>query len=68
LTRASVTPKEKRKHAELTKFKDEATKIEDILDRAHIGPLELAAKFSAPQEVREGWLKLSAADGDQPFS
>ena len=66
LTRASVTAKEKRKHAELTKFKDETTKIEDILDRAHIGPLELAAKFSAPQEVREGWLKLSAADGDQP--
>jgi hypothetical protein len=61
LTRASVTAKDKRKSQSLDKLKDRTAEIEDILDRAHIGPVNLAAKFSGPQEIREGWLKLSAA-------
>ena len=66
LTRASVTAKDKRKSQSLNEFKDKTTKIEDILDRAHIGPVNLAAKFSGPQEIREGWLKLSATGGEPP--
>jgi hypothetical protein len=58
-TRASVSAKDERKL--LVRHKDKTAQIEDILDRAHIGPVNLAAKFSGPQEIREGWLKLSAA-------
>jgi len=60
-TRASVTPIDQRKEAALINFKDKTAEIEDILDRAHIGPVDPAGKFSGPQEIREGWLKLSPA-------
>jgi hypothetical protein len=66
LTRASVTAKDKRNSQSLKKFEAKTTKVEDILDRAHISPVNLAAKFSGPQEIREGWLKLSAAGVKQP--
>ncbi len=63
-TRASVTAKDKRGQLSLPEsMKD---KIEDILDRAHIGPVDPTAKFSGQQEVREGWLKLSPAPVAQP--
>ena len=62
-TRASVVAKDKRgEPPTLDKFEALTDKIEDILDRVHIGPVDPAAKFSGPQEVREGWLKLSPAD------
>lgn len=68
-TRASVTARDKRDQQSL---RDPAKKhidtIEDILDRAHIGPVDPAAKFSGQQEIREGWLKLSPAPGAQPSS
>lgn len=60
-TRASVTAKDQRDNSTLDTVKDLTEQIEDLLDRAHIGPVDLAAKFSGPQEVREGWLKLSPA-------
>jgi hypothetical protein len=63
--RASVTAKDERKSQSLDRHKDKTAKIEDILDRAHIGPVNLAAKFSGSQEIREGWLKLSAAQDVQ---
>jgi len=64
-TRASVTPKDQRRDASLKDFTDKTPEIEDILERAHIGPVDPTAKFAGPQEIREGWLKLSpAADGD----
>jgi hypothetical protein len=62
-TRASVTAKDERKL--LVRHTDKTAQIEDMLDRAHIGPVNLAAKFSGPQEIREGWLKLSAAENVQ---
>jgi len=65
-TRASVTPKDQRAKPSLDKHKDKTAKIEDMLDRAHIGPVNVTGKFTGPQEIREGWLKLSAADGVQP--
>lgn len=61
LTRASVTATDKRDET-LKDNVDLLDKIEDILDRAHIGPVTPVAKFSGPQEIREGWLKLSAAE------
>ena len=61
-TRANVTPIDQRKEASLINFKDKTAEVEDILDRAHIGPVDPAGKFSGPQEIREGWLKLSPAD------
>lgn len=61
-TRASVTAKDSRNSKTLSPDLKELTeKIEDILDRAHIGPVDQSAKFSGPQEIREGWLKLSPA-------
>jgi hypothetical protein len=67
LTRARVSAKDERKSQSLDKYKDKTSTamIEDILDRAHIGPVNVAAKFSGPQEIREGWLKLSAAEDVQ---
>ncbi|HWF87390.1 MAG TPA: hypothetical protein VN659_01100 [Pyrinomonadaceae bacterium] len=65
-TRASVTPKDKREVATLNVFKDLTERIEDLLDRAHIGPVNLTAKFTGPQEIREGWLKLSVAQTPGP--
>jgi hypothetical protein len=62
-TRASVAAKDQRKSQSLSlpdNLKDKTADIEDILDRAHLGPINPAAKFSGPQEIREGWLKLSA--------
>ena len=68
-TRASVIARDKRSKSPLDdsvmKHKE---KIEDILDRAHIGPVDPTAKFSGQQEVREGWLKLSPAPVAQPSS
>jgi hypothetical protein len=61
-TRASVIAKDERKKRPLPdSLKDRTVAIEDILDRAHIGPVDPAAKFSGAQEIREGWLKLSQA-------
>jgi len=60
--RASVVAKDDRDEPTLDKFEEQTDKIEDILDRVHIGPVDPAAKFSGPQEIREGWLKLSSAD------
>ncbi|HEU5091173.1 MAG TPA: hypothetical protein VFT30_00720, partial [Nitrospira sp.] len=59
--RAFVTEKDKRGSSTLNRFKELTERIEDVLDRAHIGPVNLAAKFTGPQEIREGWLKLSTA-------
>ncbi|HZI47864.1 MAG TPA: hypothetical protein VFD75_08690, partial [Pyrinomonadaceae bacterium] len=64
-TRASVTPKDQRAKPSLDKHKDKTAKIEDMLDRAHIGPVNVTGKFTGPQEIREGWLKLSAAENVQ---
>ena len=61
-TRASVVAKDARRETKLDKFEAQTDKIEDILDRVHIGPVDPAAKFSGPQEFREGWLKLTPAD------
>jgi hypothetical protein len=62
-TRASVTAKDKRGNQSLAdSLKDKVAEIEDILDRTHIGPINPGAKFSGPQEIREGWLKLSVDD------
>jgi hypothetical protein len=65
--RAGVTAKDKRESSTLNSFKDLTERIEDVLDRAHIGPVNLTAKFTGPQEIREGWLKLSMA-GQAPTS
>jgi hypothetical protein len=63
-TRASVKAKDKRASQSLAEnLKDKVAEIEDILDRAQIGPVNPTAKFSGPQEIREGWLKLSVDDG-----
>jgi hypothetical protein len=64
-TRAAVIAKDKRTQSKLDKLEDKRDEIEDILDRAHIGPVNPAAKFSGPQEIREGWLKLSPAHDPQ---
>ena len=65
-TRASVIAKDQRQSPSLPdNLKDKTAEIEDILDRAHIGPINPTAKFSGPQEIREGWLKLSV-DKSQP--
>ena len=56
--RASVAAKDQRRPL-VNELQDKIPVIEDILDRAHIGPVNLEAKFSGPQEIREGWLKLS---------
>jgi hypothetical protein len=45
-------------------LKDKTAEIEDILDRAHIGPINPSARFSGPQEIREGWLKLSVDESN----
>ncbi len=60
--RGSVVAKDDRDEPTLDKFEEQTDKIEDILDRVHIGPVDPIAKFSGPQEIREGWLKLSPAD------
>ena len=61
-TCASVIAKDHRGNRSLSaEVKDHTDKIEDILDRAHIGPVNPSARFSGPQEIREGWLKLSPA-------
>ena len=66
-TRASVTARDKRDDPSLSDaVKEKTDQIEDILDRAHIGPVDRTAKFSGQQEVREGWLKLSPAPVAQP--
>lgn len=66
-TRASVIARDKRGKPSLDDpVKKHTDKIEDILDRAHIGPVDPSAKFSGRQEVREGWLKLSPAGVAQP--
>lgn len=62
-TRASVTAKDKRKDPPDI-VKDKIALVEDILDRAHVGPVDLAANFSGRQEIREGWLKLSMPGDD----
>lgn len=59
--RALVTAKDKRESSTLNSFNELTEQIEDVLDRAHIGPVNLTAKFTGPQEIREGWLKLSTA-------
>ena len=60
-TRASVTPRDQRATSSLPESIKETDQIEDILDRAHIGPVDPTARFSGQQEIREGWLKLSPA-------
>ena len=66
-TRASVTARDKRANPSLSdSLKEKTDKIEDLLDRAHIGPVDPTAKFSGQQEIREGWLKLSPAPDAQP--
>ena len=59
-TKATVTSKDQRSPTPLQNLKDEIPAIEDLLDRSHIGPVDLTARFSGRQEIREGWLKLSA--------
>jgi hypothetical protein len=65
-TRASVKAKDKRASQSLAEnLKDKVAEIEDILDRTQIGPVNPTAKFSGPQEIREGWLKLSLDDSSK---
>lgn len=60
--KASVTAKDLRSPDPLSAdLADKIPELEDFLDRAHIGPVNPAAKFSGPQEIREGWLQLSPA-------
>jgi hypothetical protein len=67
-TRASVTARDKRKKQPLSDAViAKIDRIEDILDRAHIGPVDETAKFSGQQEIREGWLKLSSVPDTQSF-
>jgi hypothetical protein len=62
--RASVRAKDRRSQDPLpADLADKIPEIEDLLDRSHIGPASPEAKFSGPQEIREGWLKLSADGG-----
>ena len=57
-TKAVVTPKDERTNRDLgTEMKDLLPAIEIILARSYIG--KTGAVFAAPQEIREGWLKLS---------
>jgi len=59
-SKARVKPKDQRLEAALGEdMKDKELQIEDILDSGHIGPVNVQATFAAPQEIREGWLKLS---------
>ena len=59
-TRAIIKAKELRKSQSLAdNLQVKTARIEDILDRMHIGPIDPGAKFSGPQQIREGWLKLS---------
>jgi len=66
-SRAHSSAKDQRKNPSLPESM-KTDQIEDILDRAHIGPVDPTAKFSGQQEVREGWLKLSPAPVAQPSS
>lgn len=59
-SKASVTATDKRLGSLGKALADKVPAIEDILDRAQIGPIDPTARFSGPQELREGWLKLSA--------
>jgi hypothetical protein len=62
--RAGVTAKDDRSPDALSAaLTEKIPEIEDFLDRSHIGPVNPVAKFSGPQEIREGWLKLSVDDG-----
>jgi hypothetical protein len=64
--KASVTAKDRRSKKPLTAgLQDKLAEIEDMLDRSHLGPIDLTARFSGPQEIREGWLKLSADPTDR---
>lgn len=58
--KARVKPKDQRDVPSLgTDMEAKEPKIEDILDSSHIGSVNVQATFAAPQEIREGWLKLS---------
>ena len=59
-TKATVTAKDQRVTTSLANLEEQIPDIEDLLDRAHIGPVDQSARFSGQQEIREGWLKLSA--------
>jgi hypothetical protein len=59
-SKARVKPKDQRPDPSLgADMADIEPQIEDILDAGHIGPVNVQATFAAPQEIREGWLKLS---------
>ncbi len=59
--KASVTPKDQRTSPDLgDDMDDQVTEIENILAASYIGNVNLNAVFSGRQELREGWLKLSA--------
>jgi len=61
-TKAGVTPKDSRAAPDLGEdMKDLVPAIELILAGSYIGKVSAQATFSAPQEVREGWLKLREA-------
>lgn len=61
-TRAGVTPKDSRTSPDLGEdMKDKVAAIEIILAHSYIGKVSARATFSAPQEIREGWLKLREA-------
>jgi hypothetical protein len=61
--RASIIPRDKRTSKQLPEIAaDLLPEIEGILDSAEIGPINPGATFTGPQQIREGWLKLSNAD------
>ena len=61
-SKARVTPKDRRTDPDLGEdMKDKVAAIEIILASSYIGKVSAQAAFAAPQEIREGWLKLREA-------
>ena len=62
-TKASIVARDKRSSPDLgADLADKVIQIEQLLAQARLGPVDLTATFAGPQEIREGWLKLSHVD------
>jgi hypothetical protein len=60
--KVAITGREQRPHPDLgTDMAALVDTVEQTLDRFSLGRIDTQATFSAPQEIREGWLKLRAA-------
>jgi hypothetical protein len=61
--KATIRPRDKRTNKQLPEIAaDVLPQIEGVLDTAEIGTINPGAVFTGPQQIREGWLKLSNAD------